>query len=141
MARRFIVVLLRAFAPKFEADSSDFLGCSEVSPPFVAARRQSGAGVAFLGGSCLFFLGIWAQSSRQVLHQVDPVAGQVDQRSARPCSIRESCEAASIRGRDRTTGASPGSLRVSPGTPRGSRTERRRIIDRYAAEQMTGERA
>ena len=32
-------------SPEFEADSSDFLGCSEVSPPFVAARRQSGAGV------------------------------------------------------------------------------------------------
>ncbi len=34
-------------SPEFEADSSDFLGCSEVPPPFVAARRQSGAGAAW----------------------------------------------------------------------------------------------
>src|SRR5262245_54963249 len=53
--------------PKFDVDSSEFPGCSKVPPPFVAVRRQSGSGAAFLGRSCLFFLGIWAQSSRRLL--------------------------------------------------------------------------
>jgi hypothetical protein len=53
--------------PEFEVDSSEFPGCSEVPPAFVAVRRQSGSGAAFLGRRCLFFLGIWAQSSRRLL--------------------------------------------------------------------------
>jgi hypothetical protein len=54
-------------SPETEADGSDFLGFPEVPPPFVAVPRQSGPGAAFLSESCLFFLGIWAQSSGQVL--------------------------------------------------------------------------
>ena len=53
--------------PELVADDSDLLGFPEVVGPFVAGRLQSGLGVAFLGRSCLFSLGIWAQSSRQVL--------------------------------------------------------------------------
>src|SRR5262245_27145001 len=53
--------------PEFDVDSSEFPGCSEVPPAFVAVRRQSGSGAAFLGRNCLFFLGIWARSSRRLL--------------------------------------------------------------------------
>jgi len=53
--------------PELVVDDSDLLGFPEAVGPFVAGRLQSGLGVAFLGRSCLFSLGIWAQSSRQVL--------------------------------------------------------------------------
>jgi hypothetical protein len=43
------------------ADDSDLLGFPEGIGLFVAGPLQSGLEVAFLGRSCLFFLGIWAQ--------------------------------------------------------------------------------
>jgi hypothetical protein len=52
---------------ELEVDGSDFLGFPEVPPWLVAGRAPSGPGAAFLSANCLFFLGIWAQSSHQVL--------------------------------------------------------------------------
>ena len=46
-------------------DGSDFLGFLKVPPWLVAGRAPSGPGAAFLIANCLFFLGSWAQSSRQ----------------------------------------------------------------------------
>jgi hypothetical protein len=50
-----------------EADGSGFVGFPEVPSWLVVGRAPFDPGAAFLSASCLFFLGIWAQSSRQVL--------------------------------------------------------------------------
>jgi hypothetical protein len=51
--------------PETEADGSAVVGFPEVPSRWVAGRAPSDPGAAFLSASCLFFLGIWAQSSRR----------------------------------------------------------------------------
>jgi hypothetical protein len=52
---------------ELEADGSDFRGNPEVPRRLVAVRGPSDPGAAFWGPNRLIFLGIWAQSSCQVL--------------------------------------------------------------------------
>jgi hypothetical protein len=52
---------------EFEAHRSDFPGFPEGPFVLVAGRLRSEPRVASLSAICLFFLGIWAQSSRRLL--------------------------------------------------------------------------